>query len=202
MFESVLEKFEKYLDKMEAENPHTFNFDLAMEVKKRLEQLDYLYELVMEKHTRYMDLNWIDFRDIESLKKRIQEAGGSIIRTKSKEHLEMETLIFEIETFTESFYYLAGRMRTILRHSSEPLPGLKSFECVGARDVRNKLLEHVEGSDSRVFTQSFGVGGDQGPTLKVKRPAGQEAIFPDAGLEANAAEIKNNFEKLLDRVLS
>jgi hypothetical protein len=202
MFESVLEKFEKYLDKMEAENPATFNLELAMEVKKRLEQLDYLYKLVMEKHSRYMDLNWVEYRHIESLRDLIRESGGSITVTKSKERLEMDELIFEIETFTESFYYLAGRMRTLLRHASEPLPGLRSFECAGARDVRNKLLEHVEGSDSRVFLQSFGVGGEQGPTLKVQRHAGQETIFPDAGLEANAAEIKNNFENLLDGVLS
>jgi hypothetical protein len=202
MFESVLEKFEKYLDKMEAEKPPTFNLELAMEVKKRLEQLDYLYKLVMEKHSRFMNLLWVESRYLESLKKLFRESGGSITVTKSEERIEMDKLIFEIETFTESFYYLAGRMRTILRHASEPLPGLKSFECVGARNVRNKLLEHVEGSDSRVFLQSFGVGGEQGPTLKVERPAGQETIFPDAGLETNATEIKNIFENLLDRALS
>jgi hypothetical protein len=95
-----------------------------------------------------------------------------------------------------------GRMRTIPKHESKPLPGLHSFECLGARNVRNHLLEHAEGRGSRVLMQSFGVGGEQGPTIKVEREEGQEDIFPDAGLWTNALEIARNLEKLLDRVLN
>jgi hypothetical protein len=114
----------------------------------------------------------------------------------------MDRLIFEIEMKTESFYYFAARMRTILTHKSKPLPGLEGFECEGARNVRNKLLEHPEGSDSKVLLQSFGVGGEEGPTVKANREEGQEGIFPDAGLWKNAAEIKGNLEMLLDRALA
>lgn len=112
----------------------------------------------------------------------------------------MEKVLFEIETLTEAFYYLASRFRTFLRKG--PFSHLHSFECEGARNVRNHLLEHPEGRSSRIFAQSFGVGGEEGPTLKIERNAGQEHLFPDAGLWANAKEIKNNLEVLLDRVLS
>jgi hypothetical protein len=111
-------------------------------------------------------------------------------------------LSFEIEAWTESFYYLAGTMRTVLPHSSKPLPGLHSFECEGARNVRNHLLEHAEGKSSRVLMQSFGYGGEAAPTIKVEREEGQENIFPDAGLWANAEEIRENLEVRLDNVLS
>lgn len=200
IFESILEKFDLYLDKMEADHSRGFNINLAIEVRKRIEQLSYYYEIIDEKHTRFMELNWREYRKMEALRKKFPY--GRIVVEKSDDRLEMDKLIFEIEMFTESFYYLAGRMRTILKHESKPLPGLNSFESVGARNVRNHLLEHAEGRSSRVLMQSFGVGGEQGPTIKVEREEGQEDIFPDAGLWANAVEIARNFEKLLDRVLN
>lgn len=202
MFESVIDKFQKYLDKMEAQNPPGLNLDLGIEVKKRLEQLDYLYNMIMDKHTRCMRLVWREQRRREPFLQRARETGGSIRIQKSDDSREIDKLVFEIEVHTESLYYLAGRMRTVLVHRSKPLPGLNSFDCEGARNVRNKLLEHAEAQDSRIFKQTFGVGGEEGPQIKVERPAGQENIFPDAGLEANATEIKNNLEKLLDRALS
>lgn len=149
-----------------------------------------------------MNLVWREQRRIEPFLNRARELGASVKIQKSDDKLEINRLMFEMEAHTESFYYLAGRMRTIIAHRSKPLPGLQSFECEGARNVRNKLLEHAEGRDSRIFKQSFGVGGEEGPTIKVERPAGQEHIFPDAGLEANATEIRDNLERVLDRVLS
>lgn len=201
MFELVIEKFDKYWDKMNSENPANFNQDLAAEVKKRLEQSDYLYKVIMEKHSRSMELLWEENRfDLDSLREKIREVGGSVTKPKSKEQIEREKLIFEMELLTESFYYLAGRVRTAIT-KSKPFPSLESFECEGVRNVRNKLLEHVEGKDSKVLFPSFGVGGEQGPTLKPYRPNGQENIFPDKGLEANATEFKNNLEKLLDQAI-
>jgi hypothetical protein len=202
MFEAVIEKFDRYWNKMDAENPANFSQDLASEVRKRLEQLDYLYELIMEKHQRYMDLSWKEVGgDWDAYKQKIREAGGSITKQKSNERFEMEKLVLEIEVFTESFYYLAHRTRVILRNSIFPFPGLKSFECEGVRNVRNKLLEHPE-KEGKILVQNFGMGGEQGPTLKPDRPEGQENIFPDSGLEVNTLEFKGNLEKLLDGVLA
>jgi diadenosine tetraphosphatase ApaH/serine/threonine PP2A family protein phosphatase len=199
MFKSVIKKFDEYLNKMEAENPVGFNSDLWTEANKRLEQLQWLYNHIFRKHSRLMDLNWRENRRIERLRKDLQLTSGSITLQRSAESRKIDRLMFEIEMFTESFYYLAARMRTLLGHG--PLPGLRSFECEGARNVRNKLLEHPE-RESQVFSQSFRVGGEEGPTLKTNRAPGQETVFPDAGLWTNAAEIKNNLEKLLDRVLA
>jgi len=71
MFELVIEKFDKYWDKMDSESPANFNQDLASEVRKRLEQLDYLYKFIMEKHERYMELHWKEF-------------GGDLVACKEK----------------------------------------------------------------------------------------------------------------------
>jgi hypothetical protein len=200
VYESVVEKFERYVDKCEVENAATFNVDLATEARRRVQQLEFLYNKVQKQHDWYMELNWRERRRVESMRKQSGITSGSITLERSDESVVMESLIFEIETLTEAFYYLASRFRTILRKG--PFPGLHSFECEGARNVRNHLLEHPEGGNSRIFAQSFGVGGEQGPTLKIERDAGQEHVFPDAGLWANAQEIKNNLEALLDRLLS
>lgn len=195
MFDSTLDLFDKYYQKMVLLNTPGLNADLAQETRKRIEQLNFLYQLINEKQLRYFDLHWRLVGD-GSLGEKIKKAGGSITVVGSEEMKEMKDLMFEIELYTESFYYLAGRMYTILKKGF--LPGLKSFECIGARDVRNKLLEHADGKQSQVYIQSFGLGGDQGPTLKIERPTGQAHIFPDAGLYANAEEIRANLEKLLN----
>lgn len=200
MYDAVIEKFDRYIDKCEVENTATFNVDLATEARRRLQQLEFLYNKIQNKHDRYMELNWRERRRIESIRKRLGISSGSITIARSDESVEMENLIFEIETLTEAFYYLASRLRTLLRKG--PFPRFHSFECEGARNVRNHLLEHPEGGNSRIFAQSFGVGGEQGPTLKIERDAGQEHLFPDAGLWANAQEIKTNLEAVLDRILS
>lgn len=71
MFDLVTEKFNKYCDKMDSENPAIFNQDLAFEVRKRLEQLNYLYKVIMEKHSKSMDLLWEENGfDLDSLKRK------------------------------------------------------------------------------------------------------------------------------------
>ena len=194
MFDSTLALFDKYHQKMVSQNTSGFEPDLAQETRKRIEQLNFLYRLIDEKQLRYFDLHWKLMGD-GSVEQKIKSAGGTMTFVGSDEMAEMKALMFEIELYTESFYYLAGRMFTILKKGF--LPGLQSFQCVGARDVRNKLLEHADGKQSQVYIQSFGIGGDQGPTLKIERPAGQQHIFPDAGLYANAEEIRVNLERLM-----
>lgn len=202
MFDSTIEVFDRYCDKMEKDNLSSYNSDLAIEVRKRIEQLNYLFNMIKEKDDKHMKLVWdtgsvpLDLRDF------VEKAGDSDTTVMAEKRYEMKMLMFEIEMYTESFYYLAGRMRTILRNHSEPLPKLKSFECEGARNVRNKLLEHAEGKDSRVFVQNFGIDGELGPILKAGRPEGQEDVFPDAGLYVNAKEIKSSLEQLLNKSLT
>lgn len=193
MFQSTLDLFDRYHQKMVNDQVPDLNEDLALEVRKRIEQLDFLYELIDQKQLRHNDIYLRMMND--GMLEKTKESGGSLTFIGFPEFGEMRQLLFEIELYTESFYYLAGRMRTVLHKGL--LPRLSGFECVGARDVRNKLLEHADGRESRVFVQSFGIGGDQGPTLKIERPGGQETIFPDAGLYKNAEEIRANLERVL-----
>jgi hypothetical protein len=63
------------------------------------------------------------------------------------------------------------------------------------------LLEHVEGKGGQIFLESFAWGGLNGPIVKAARKDNQTSIFQDAGLYANAKEIKVNLETLLRKSL-
>lgn len=206
MFESVIEKFDKYWDKTDAENPKNFNQDLASEVRKRLEQLDYFYKLIMDKNEKYFELHRIVFSKKlkDNLERKNQAARGfeyTVTRLETEEDFQINKLLLETETFAESFYYLAFRTRGILRNSIFPFPMLKKFECEGVNIVRNKLIEHPE-EQGKVLIQNFGLDAEQGPISKPDRPEGQEDIFPDAGLKTNALEFTNNLEMKLDNALA
>ena len=207
MFESTVELLDRLCRKLETEQATGFNNQLAQEARKRLLQLDRLLKLVQQ-------------NEEASVNRRVQEAINRHIEHINSHGLDFEALpqpddirytreeidifsssSFDMELFTECFYYISHRLRTLLR-TSKPIPGLGSFECAGARDVRNKLLEHVERKDSQVFIQGLGWGKENGPVLKAARWAGQEQVFPDKGLYVNAAEIKDNLEVILKRLLN
>src|SRR5262245_16599117 len=104
MFDSTVELFNKYYDKMEAEKPPNLNEALALEVQKRLEQLNYLYNNIKKKELRHIELQWKRTGDPFSLRERALQAGGSLrIPVPEELRREMDELIFEIELFTESF---------------------------------------------------------------------------------------------------
>lgn len=200
IFETTIEKFRLYFRKMRSEKSSNFNHDLAGEVEKRLKQLDYLYKVIEEKHSRYWDLYWKEDLYVKTLRKQLGlKPNSPFTYPRTNESYEMEKLFFEIELHTETFYYIAHRIWKIAESKKEPLPGLKSFKCIGVRNVRNQLLEHPEGSG--LLAQSFMVGGEQGPTLKPD-PQNEQDKFTDKGLEANALEFRTNLERLLDSVIS
>ena len=209
MFESTVALLDCVCRKLATEKAAGYNGDLAHEARRRLLQLDHLLKLVQKneaqvaavsrrvhdvinRHIEYIDSHGLDFDALPQLEDARYSGEEFEIITSSQ---------FEMELFTECFYYISHRLRMLLR-KSEPIPGLKSFECIGARNVRNKLLEHAEGKDSQVFIQSFGWGKENGPVLKSVRYAGQENVYPDKGLYVNAAEIKDELEAILKRLLN
>ena len=105
---------------------------------------------------------------------------------------ELEKSIEPLETLVESFYWICGRARSVIRL----LPELKNFESQGVRNTRNKLLEHPEGNDSNVIMTSFGWGGEQGPVIKALRLSHQTEIWPDQGLFVNSLEFATNLSAL------
>lgn len=210
MFEHTVALMDRLYVKLDEENALGFQRDLAQEARKRLRQLDHLLKAVRhcEQQEHSVTKGVFDACRRHSEHVGLQPANSEPASppqdTKYTE-AKMQLLLssqFEMELLTECFYYIAGRLRTILTSKLNPIPRLHSFECVGARDVRNKLLEHADGKQSEVFIQSFGWGKENGPVLKAARYSGQETAFPDKGLYVNAQEIKDNLERLLNRMLS
>ncbi|RDV05228.1 hypothetical protein DXH78_12005 [Undibacter mobilis] len=98
-----------------------------------------------------------------------------------------------LELLTEAFYFVGWRTVLALRL----LPGLKNFESVGMRDVRNRIIEHPD-KPSGIVNQQFSVGRvdeGEGPRLKGAPPG--ETRFLDNGLLANAKEFA---DRLLPRL--
>lgn len=107
-----------------------------------------------------------------------------------KPHLQRDIeLMSLIELYSETFYWVAGRALK----AATFLPGLKSLAAPGVRNVRNKLIEHTEGPDSRVFNGGFGYGKPRGPILAGLRTSETPDAWPDAGLFVNAEEFSTKF---------
>jgi len=201
MFTDTISLFDTYYVKLDKSQVPGFNKNLGREVRERFQQLSFLVNGVRTRQAEDLELNnrWlalcrgrsIDFSTLDRTKLPPDLAEIAKIVERS------EGLVFEMKLFTESFYYLAGRLRTLLRHKSRPLPGLETFECRGVRDVRNKLLEHAEGTDSQISIRSWGFSRESGPVLKAVRYDHQQHVFPDSGLFTNANEIKVNLDTLL-----
>jgi hypothetical protein len=205
LFQSTITLFDRYYRAVDSARARGFNRELGVELRERLQQMDWLVSRVQELEQRAdnaMARSQAVFRahveriQREGLDYEAEPAPGHVQLT-STEAADMLTAEFEIKLNTESFYYLAGRARTLLRHGEEPLPGLASFEAKGARDVRNHLLEHPEGASSRVFANSWGRGGVSGPVLKSIRNTGGQMVFRDAGLYVNATEFRDRLEQVL-----
>jgi hypothetical protein len=194
---------------MDSTNVQGFNKELGCELREHLQQLDYLLNSVQEAEARFNSTQERSASIIKQHGERIISEGLSFesnpypdeATITQEEFNNINHAMFEIKLFTECFYYLAGRIRSMLRHKEVPLPGLEKFEALGVRNVRNQLLEHPEGANSRVFINSWGFGASHGPVLKALRYEGQEQIFPDNGLYSNALEMKQNMESFLQQVI-
>lgn len=210
MLQSTITIFDEYYRQLDAGAVLGFNRDLGCEVRERLQQLHYivdrvqdLEEVARQAFSRHRTAFAAHIEELTTRGVPYESVPVPSSVNITREEFEMhEKATFEMKLLTEAFYYLAGRVRTILRNRQAPLPGLSSFECEGVRDVRNKLLEHAEGGDSQVSIQSFACGADHGPVLKALRYSGQEHIFPDRGLYKNAEEFRDNLENCLRAVIS
>lgn len=103
----------------------------------------------------------------------------------------------DLQLYSECAYMIAWRAS----QAAAQLPELKNFKPPGIRDVRNKLIEHVDGADSGVLIDSFAWGGAQGPVLRAIRYDHQKDVFPDAGLFVNIDEMSNKLIARLDDIL-
>ena len=206
-FSNTISLYDKYYITNDRNNTEGFVKDLAQEGRDRILQLDYLIKKIVQieneadlisqrqkkafkEHVEFTKKNSLDFETTPAPKE---------INFTHEEFNKYNELTFELELLTEHFYYIAFRLRGIIKH----LPGLKSFESQGMRDVRNKLIEHPDkDKDSQIFIRSFGFGNKEiGPVIKAIRYSDQVNIFPDKGLYLNAFELKENIEKALSDYL-
>lgn len=205
MFKGTIALFDEYYRKMEAEQPG-FNRDLAMEVRERLEQLDYIVERARDlehqvglPRRKFMESYEAEQKAAVEHCREPSMAAINIDITEDEKQ-QMSKASFELQLFTETFYYFAFRTRQILQNPKAGVLGLSGFECKGVRDVRNKLIEHVEGKDSQIFIRSFASGGLGGPIIKGPRYDGQHH-FQDAGLYTNAEEFRDDLDRVLNNSL-
>ena len=181
-FEKTRKKFLEYRRLLLNQEVLPYNAGLVEEVGARLEQL----EIVLLK-IQILDQNRVRYVSREN--------------TEVTDRKFLHNNAFEVRMFAEAFYYFAGRARSILKHKEKPCPLLGSFECSGVRNVRNLLIEHPEGNNSRAFTWSWTLGGVEGPALKVHREADEQSAPIDLGLNINAREFRENLDAELEVAL-
>lgn len=173
----IIRKWDQLMN--QADGHPQANMDAFAEVRKRLNQL-------------ILILNWIN----EKAQSLAESDSLSLIRERKSKELTkpmisgMEKLLHEIELHTETFYYIAHRIRKILQQTKPVLiPHMSSFECVGVRNVRNHLLEHAE---IDLLSNGFSVGGEGGIVLK-------PSVSKDEGLLLNAKEFWDNLERTIQK---
>lgn len=206
MFERVIELFDEYYRLADAMGIG-LNRPAGVEVRRRLQQLDWLLSQV---RTREEEAKAILDRAGDAIQRHLAElraaglgwedspAGTSLIDRDSARRSSV--LGFEIELLTESFYYLAERVRTIMKLDKPALlPEIGDPGFLGVSRVRNKILEHYL-PDGRLVAVGFGHGGAQGPVLQAVEQAGIEQES-DAGLYANATEFAGVLERRIGAAL-
>jgi hypothetical protein len=143
--------------------------DLVSEIDHRLEQLEFI-------------LQRIDRLQRSHHRLRMVERSGALTRRPHRNpdvNERRRLLQTELTTLCEAFYYLAWRVVDIV-----------GFDCRPIRQVRNQLIEHPAGADSRAVNWNFvfGLDMEDGPIIKPLGPRGSPKHPPvnDAGLYANA----------------
>jgi hypothetical protein len=165
----------------------------AREINKRLRQLGWIIEQVISlcqySADQHRQLAQTLAVSPDKYLQQIEQMGRGQI-----------ALNDQIELHTETFYWIAHRAGAVIRS----MPGLSSFNAIGVRNVRNWLLEHVEGPSGSV---NVGIGwgsgggfdgilaGGKGPTIATLI-AGK-----DSGLYCNATEFFDEVERVTRRCI-
>ncbi|SRR6266536_5574845 len=200
--------YDKYYVINDKNKTQGFINDLACEGCDRIKQLDYLIQKVKELESEAIEISerskkefrrWVEYIKANNLDFETTPTPSNI-NMSQEEYNNYSNLSYELELHTEHFYYIAFRLRGIIKY----LPGLKKFESEGIRNVRNKLIEHPDkDKDSQVFIRSFAFGNIEiGPVIKALRYNDQTDVFPDKGLYVNASELRTNLEEVLNQFLS
>jgi hypothetical protein len=210
MLESTIALFDEYVREAVRSAASGFHRDIAAEFRERLVQAHWLLERARRAEAVNLSIigRLLDRSREET--ERAPEAGVdvqnpsdsfsvSLAPIEARENREAK---LEMEVMRDAFYFFAFRAQSIATHKSKPLPGLEKFDARGVREVRNQLLAHPEGADSRIFSMGSAWGGQRGPIVKAIREAGKEDLFVDRGLYVNGAEFRDKLEELLREAIS
>jgi hypothetical protein len=177
LFRTVEQLWQKYCEYALLSFPSNDpRHNLSAEVRERIEQLDECLELVstsmesiqpdplvVQEHFRYIlefgpRVSSGEISEIEYIAKMPDSGGNPLVFARD---------FARIRLFTETFYFVAWRLRQII-NSPQPrkFPHLVELHAVAVRNVRNLLIEHPEhGGESAQFEKSM-VITDNGPVLK------------------------------------
>jgi hypothetical protein len=191
--EATIKLFQQYTERLatgEQGKSHSGE-DLAAEVIERLRQLNFIL----------LELERLEGFARQIVTVEVVDSNGE--HALFNPNIERDQFHFFLMRFlTESFYYFAFRIRQIVRHKTSPFPDLHQFDSQGVRDVRNHLIEHPEGNDSRVFSQIFSFSPDSGMHLKAGRKEAELGRHNDSGLKANAAEFVSKLDAAIANAIA
>ncbi len=183
-FEELHTLMDEYASKYLSDTESNYMPILLAEAKKRIRQLRRLLMITFQ------------------LSDRIHSLQPQIAAIPPFEGSDPPTLVVElleatdsIEMYTEAFYYIAWRLRQVIRS----LPELKSFDPRGVRFVRNHMIEHPE-KHSQDVLWAFSINNDVGPVLLRASGADERAL--DRGLWPNATEFAGMLREKLEKAIS
>lgn len=199
-FAHALCLFNAYFRTVRLVNGSSFDPNIANEVRQRLRQLSHLHAetrrfaaSVLAKGRVSKPREVLIFAMVEPPKNLLpsEELASASTPLSVEEQLQL-TL--------ECFYYVAGRLDTILTQCGDALPGIRDFRANGVRRVRNNLIEHSnKPGGERVV--SMGIAPETGPWLRALTESREINGYLDHGFEANAAELRANLETTFRRAL-
>lgn len=168
------------------------------EVRTRVEQLDYLYETIQRLNyetlinNQNFELERTEWEIKNDVKNNPDTPFPNELTELMNKCFDSMSDSFFIQLHFEQFYYVAGRIRNVVRH----LPGIeKKFEAEGIRNIRNNIIEHPEKVD--FSSNGFTYGISKGPTINTI--GDNNIIYKDKGFFENAEEFKTNLESVLKK---
>ena len=183
-FDELYSLIDEYSSRYLSDTESDYMPILLAEVKKRIRQLHRLLTIIIQLSDR--------FHTLQPQITALPPFEGPDPPALVVEWIEVND---SIEMYTEAFYYIAWRLRQVIRQ----LPKFRSFDPRGVRFVRNHMIEHPERHGKDVLW-AFSLNRDLGPVLL--RASGADEQLLDKGLWQNATEFIDMFKKKLERAIT
>ena len=176
------------------------------EALERLKQLDYLLKTLFNLEADLQKINKPINEYLRSYETECQKLGlesqtstmpqeNQLELSKLFRKTEVEENQFKTIIYLESFYYFSHRLIKLLKKSK--IGKFDELNPRGIITVRNKLIEHPEGHDSRILERGFLFGVPGGPRIKPFDSQFMPNKFFDKGLWSNARELRLQLVKCI-----